>query len=353
MMAIFAMGCGGHAMMPVEAVPFFQTKLLEDLGAVASGGHLYLVTVEHTYDMVEGSADPTEKAEWRVWAPGSQEGRFSEVSHSKAAFPVVKSVAMTEREGGLTAVATINRSSAAALFRSAGKLPQIAAFGPALSLNLEAEEEAKIQLKTSELWSTPDLPPPGWMFHPSVTASANGVAIAMNTADGHAIGWIAAGSEVHRVGFVAGALNPVLFSLAGGNLLFYRKMPEDWPMYFHDTRYSGKYGPVALPLAMAALDAKGNVAAVDGAGAVFDFAATSPDGKRIAIAAIAGSRSAPELRLLERRDLNSAFSVRRVFPIRAIPYRVAIAATNTNILVGLAFKNNAGFDLEGLTASFE
>ena len=67
-------------MTPVEVAPFLQTKLLEDLGAVANGGQLYLLTVEHTYEMVNGSAEPAEKTEWRVWAPATEGGRFSQAS---------------------------------------------------------------------------------------------------------------------------------------------------------------------------------------------------------------------------------------------------------------------------------
>jgi len=260
---------------------------------------------------------------------------------------------MTAREGALTAVAAINRSTPAALFQSEGKLPEIGVFRKGLPLRLEAEDLAQIQLKTSELWSTSGLSARMWMFYPSVAAGANGVAIATNTADGHAIGWIVAGSEVRRTVFLAGALNPTVLNVAAGNRIFYRKMPADWSVYFHNTRYSGQYGPIPLPLMMAALDAHEDPKTVDGLGAVFDFAAASPDGKRIAIAAIVGSRSAPELRLFELRDLNSPLVLRRIVPIRAIPYRVAIAATNDNVLAGLAFKNNAGFDLEGFNASLE
>jgi hypothetical protein len=349
----FAMTWGGDAMAPVDAVPFFQTKLLEDLGAVASGGSLYLVTVEHTYEMVDGAAEPTEKAEWRVWASAPDGDRFREASNGTAAFPVATSVVMTERGGALTALALTNRSSPAALFRAEGKLPRIGAFGDAIPLRLEPGDAARIQLKPPERWNTRDLPPDAWLFHPSLIAGANGAAVAMNTADGHAVALIVAESEVRRVAFVAGALNPVLLNLPGGNHLLYRKMPPEWPMYYHDTRYSGKYGPVALPLMMAALDANGSAEPVDAAGLVFDFAAASPDGKRIALALIAGSRAAPELRIFERRDLKSAFVPRRTVPIRSIPYRLAIAATNANILIGLAFKNNAGFDLQGLTATLE
>ena len=301
-------------MTPVEVAPFLQTKLLEDLGAVANGGQLYLLTVEHTYEMVNGSAEPAEKTEWRVWAPATAGGRFSQASQGTAVFPVATSVAMVAWEGALTAVALMNRASPAALFRSEGRLPAIGPFGKAVPLSLDPAEADRIHLKTLELWSTADLPAPEWLFHPSVTAGAKGTAIAMNTADGHAVGWVVAGSEVRRVAWVAGALNPVLLSLAGGNRLFYRKMPANWPMYFHDTRYSGQYGPVALPLMMAAVDANGAAAPVNGIGAVFDFAATSPDGKQIAIAAIVGSPSAPELRLFEQRDLNSALVLRRVIP---------------------------------------
>ncbi len=355
-------------MTPVAAVPFYQTKTLEDVAAVAVGASGYLVTVERTFEMVpETAPGPTEKSGLRFWAPEREEGRFREASRDSAILPVARSIAMAFQRGGLMVVALTNQSWAACLLRAdAPNLPKIAGFGQPVPLALKASEAEQVHLSPAATWSTQTLAPEGWLFHPSITPlpGSNDVAIAMNTADGHAVAWISDGTQIPaRAAFLPGALNPVFLRRSGKNYLLYRPMPPDWPVYFHDLRYSGQYGPVALPLVMAELDATGAIAqAIDlskdaaanrPVGAIFDFAAKSGPGNRLALAVIAGSKSTPELRVYMSADPGAALRLLRSAHLRAVPYRLTMASTEKQILLGLAYKGKVAYEVEGLTVAWD
>jgi len=326
------------------------------------------VTVEHTYERgPETAAGPSEKSALRLWAPEGEEGRFHEASRESAVLPPAQSLVMAHQKGRLIALALLNQSLPACLLQAdAANLPKIAGFGAPAPLALDQAEAAQVHLSIAEIWNTRTLAPQKWLFHPSVTPipGTGDVAIAMNTADGHAVAWISDGMQKSaRAAFLPGALNPILVRRGGKNYLLYREMPPGWNMYFHDLRYSTHYGPLALPLMMAELDAAGAAAQkIDlskqtagdlAVGSVFDFAAAPAEGNRMALAVIAGSTSAPELCVYVTGESGGALRLLRSAPLRAVPYRLTMAATDKQILLGLAYKSSAGYDLEGLTAGLQ
>jgi hypothetical protein len=351
-------------MTPVAAVAFYQTKMLEDLAAVASDGGGYLVTVDHTYEMVQPAEPITEKADWRFWAPG-KDGLFHEVSRMPVSTPSATSVVMTVQDGRLIALAQVGEPQPAWLLPSAMRLgnpPQFAGFGQAVAVRLNPAEAAQVHVADARIWNTRLLPPHEWLFHPSLTslAGTHEVAIALNAADGRAAVWLWDGAQKssHTVAFVPAALNPVYLRRGNKNYLLYRKMPADWSVFYHDARYSGSLGPVALPLAMAELDDAGAPARTadlskDAAvGEVFDFAADIVAGNRLVLAAVTGSKAEPELRVYVSGEAGAP-RLRQSLPIRAAPFRLTMTAAGGRILVGLAYKVTGGFVLEGLALGLE
>jgi hypothetical protein len=349
-------------MTPLAAVPFYQSKMLEDIGAVTAGGNAYLVTVDHTYQMAPESPEgPSETTVWRFWAPDKQEGHFHEAAHENVVFPVAVSIVMTARNDRLTAIALENRSKPAVLLTAEAALPKIGSFRSPVPIAIDSREVGTIQLPPRETWSTAGIQPEEWLFHPSIAAlpGAGEVAIAMNTADGRALAWTSNAQKLNRAALAPAALRPVMFQRDGKNRLLYLRMPPNWSVFYRDPRNSSEFAPEALPLVMADLDASGAVAhatdlsAERGIGPVYDFAAATPDGKRLVLAAIVGPWATPELRIYVSADSAAPPRLLHSQPVRGAPFRLAMTTGGERIVIGLAYLARDGFDVEGVTAALK
>jgi len=340
-------------------VAFYQTRSLEDVAAIAAGGGGYLITVEHTRELAASALDvPSEKTVWRFWKPNGEGAGFREASHGSVILPVSLAVVMTLGNRRLTAAALGNRPVPGYLLSWNAKdadPPQLEeTIASHAVLALDPGEAAKVHLRPRDDWSTLALPASEWLFHPSLASlpGGAGVAFAADTADGRAVVWISEGTGAPRmVASVPAALNPVVARVAGKRCLLYRRMPADWSVYRHDPRHSGSFGPIALPLAMTDLEPGAGAHPIDlskdhGLGGVFDFAAAG-DGDRLVLAAIGGTEAAPVLRVSVGSIAAGAPVLKYSAALHGVPERVTLAVTDAGALIGLAYKNERGFDLEG------
>ncbi len=349
-------------MTTVGPVTFYQAGLLEDLGAIVAGGSGYLVSIEHTREVVPSALEaPAEKTTWRFWQPEREGAGFRQAAQSTVVLPVAAAVAMAVQKNRLFAVALVNEPRPAYLLSwelKGGAPPQPGESSSRTApLELERQEAAQVRIDPRQDWNTRRLPSTRWLFHPSLASlrDGSGVAIAMNTADGRAVVWSSDGSDKpkRRLAWVPGALNPVLVHLGGKNRLYYRRMPGEWPVFYHDERYSGQYGPVALPLCAAELDAGGGIAHTadlskdKGVGNVFAFAVDSTGGDRLALAAITGTAEKPELRVYVE-GAAGALRLRHTAALRQVPFRLTMAVAGDHALIGLAQEGEHGYELEGL-----
>jgi hypothetical protein len=349
---------GDKTMTTALPVAFYRTETLEDLAAVASGGG-YLITVEHTRELAETAlAVPCEKTMWRFWKPGGEGAGFHEAWHGGVVLPMSSSVVMTLQHDRLMAATLENEPVPGFLLSWEMKKGDPPRMGETIAshaaIELDRREAAEVYLKPQDEWNTRMLPGSEWLFHPSLASLPGGaqVAFAADTADGRAVVWIADGAGAPKtLASVPGALNPVVVRISGKDRLLYRRMPADWPVFNHDLRYSGKYGPIALPLAMAELEPGGAAHATDlskdhGVGNVFDFAA-AVDGSRLVLAAIGGARQAPELRIYLSSGADGAPELKYSAALRSVPYRLTMAVTDPGALIGLAYTTQNGFELDG------
>jgi hypothetical protein len=340
-------------------VAFYRTETLEDLAAVAAAGSGYLITVEHTRELAESALGvPSEKTMWRFWKPGGEGAGFREAWHGGVVLPMSSSVVMTLQHDRLLAAVIENEPVPGFLLSwemKAGDPPRLgAAFASHAAIELGSREAAEVHLKPQDEWNTRMLPSSEWLFHPSLASLPGGaqVAFAADTADGRAVVWIADGAGAPKtLASVPGALNPVVVRISGKDRLLYRRMPADWPVFNHDLRYSGKYGPIALPLAIAELEPGGAAHAADlskdhGVGNVFDFAA-AVDGDRLVLAAVTGTKAAPELRVYVGGGADGAPALKYSAALRSVPYRLTMAVTDSGALIGLAYTTQNGFELDG------
>jgi hypothetical protein len=222
-------------------------------------------------------------------------------------------------------------------------------------LALDGERVAQVDISPRHQWSARFMAPERWLFHVSVAGLPGGrqVAIAANSADGHAAVWISeAAGKPRMAAFVPGALNPLFVRSGATDRLLFRRMPAEWSVYFHDPRYSGRYDPAALPLTAAELGSSGrvssqrNLSQEENLGDVFAFAAAR-DGDGLVLAVVAGTKESPELRVY-RGDPGNRLELLRRVRIPAVPFRLTVAAGGDAALVGLAFIAGGGAELEGL-----
>jgi hypothetical protein len=341
-------------------VAFYRTESLEDVAAIATGDSGYLVTVEHTRELAAPALTvPSERTIWRFWKPDREGTSFHEASHRTVILPLSTSVVMTLENNRLIALAHVNEPKPAFLLAwdtRAGDAPHLGESATShLTIELDRLEAAKVQIPLKYSWNTRTLPESRWLFHPSLASLPGGaqVALAMNTADGRAVVWTSDGVDKPKpLAFLPGALNPVLIRVSGKDRLLYRRMPADWSVYYHDLRYSGQYGPIALPLAMAELDSDGGIAHSNdlsqgqGVGNVFDFVAANA-GTRLVLAVVSGTKEAPELRVYVGDPTGGTLHLLRTARVRGVPYRLTMAVAGGGALIGLAYTTERGSELEG------
>jgi hypothetical protein len=208
-------------------------------------------------------------------------------------------------------------------------------------------------------WSTASLPCSQWLFYPAMTMvpGATRACIALNTADAHAVVWESddAGKPAKVTAFLPDMLEPSWQRTGGRTLLFFRQSPPGWSVFFHDTRNSGQYGPMALPLAVCELNAEGkagttlDLSKTTGLGDVFAFHVCGDEHKMLALAVVAGSKAAPTLNVLLSEDEGRSFQAKFNAPLRQMPRRLRIARSKTGFAIGAVFQGAGGYQAECMT----
>ena len=192
-----------------------------------------------------------------------------------------------------------------------------AGFPGAMPIRLTSATRASVRIAPRHNWSSATLSTRDWLFHPSVTSlgSGQGFALSATTADGRAVVWRWDGrGDPQPMGHpLDAALDPVLLRQSGADRLLFCVKPADWAVYFHDTRYSGQYGPMALPLYMRANGASSNLGPALGVEGVFSFAAAPDGGGGSTLALVAGSKTAPALHVYAERSGNWVRLLRLAF----------------------------------------
>ena len=351
-----------RSMTSTEPVPFYTMAQFVDLAAISTGATGYLVTVEHTFDVVQASFSPAENTTWRFWSFDPDLRQFREASRKTVAMPVAMALAMKLRAGELVVLAQDNNTQPAWLLSWPFPGLDQALAGPASvqPVQLDRKSAALVRVDPHDDWSTGELPSSRWLFGPSLTTAGPGALLfaAMNSAAGQGAVWTLGGKDkpTQRT-FTAGALNPAVVQSAGTMFLLYRTKPAAWPMFFHDIRHSGQFGPVALPLAMAELDSGGALGrAVDlsqdpALGKVFDFAVTdAPDGRSL-LAVIAGSLAQPELRMYAIEQGRLRFQKRHL--LAHVPHRVTLAIAGPDVVTGLAYCGPSRCEVQGMVTAWK
>lgn len=233
-----------------------------------------------------------------------------------------------------------------------------------LPLDLTQEEQQHIQIDPKNLWSSKGLPPSEWFFNPNLTLIGKGKVIAaMNTADAHAVvrklDTASGNTLMHEEPwlFLPDTLEPMVVSSGSKLLLFYRKPTPNWSVFFRAERYSGPDESIALPLILAELDQQGNVLQTRNlskdlnVGDIFSFV-VSANSNRLMLGIVNGSPANPVLRLYFSTDLGSTFRDSGTTPLAAVPYRLSAVAGKVAALVGIAYQQSPGFQIQGLYLSY-
>jgi hypothetical protein len=355
----------GRIMTTNKPIAFYQSELLEDVAAITVGDVGYLVTVEHTFDVIETSNNlPLEKSNWRFWqfVQNADFAGFHEESKSIVDFPIATSVSMALIENRLLVLAEVNQGEPMLLlsWKVASTPPLLNGLQPKTTpvrLNHEQAEQVRIQPKDD--WSTSGLKSSRWLFHPSLTRTQDGLALSMNTANGRAVIWrmdgdLGGDGNVKPFASIPQALNPVLTQISKNLYLVYRQMPDNWSVFFHDTRYSAQFGPVALPLILAKMEDSGTIAEPFHPAKnqvlqdVFDFVVSNGEKGRVALAAIVGSKEKLELRIFAIEGPDVTLRLLHSVPIHEVPYRLTMAVLSDGLLLGLAQTQRPGHEVSGL-----
>ena len=340
-----------------------ESDMLADVEALTYNAMNRLVVVEHTYTPVASVAHVVaEQTRWSAWRCDSRSGRFEKAQDSTLALPVASALAVGLAGGHLLVLGEVNQSTPGSLLRVAlrddSPLPRPEESATSRTVHLPPAEADRVRLGPEETWSVTTLPCPEWLFNPSLLAepTSGDPYLAFNTADAQCL-VLRARSEPNAFGVVAflpGYLEPSVQELNGRVLLFGRRPPLPWSVFFHSVRYSGQYGPTALPLWCAELEATGgdassrNLTQVCEIGEVFLYAVASDGQKALALATVGGSKTEPKLRLHVARDAVEHLTAVGETTLPAIPRRLTVAVSPSRVMVGLTIQGTETYEVHAM-----
>ncbi len=352
-------GNRGDSMNSLRLTRFHTAKTFLDLTSVANSDGVRFLTVEHLYQSSNPWRDtPTEKTTWRFWDCPEPGKPFRQASENVVSLPGASALSAALAGGSLALLLETNREHAAYLgiwkIADPKRLGVLEESVSSLPLDLDEATGSQVQIDLRDEWSTAQLRPVRWLFNPSMAALSNEYVIAMNTADARAVLWESKGTTSAKrvLAFLPEALDPMV--VAGGSkiLLFYRKPTPRWSVYFHNARFSGSYGPVALPLMLVELDKEGhmlrsvNLSEQRGLGGVFAFSVSAAQGGFL-LTTISGLKEKPKLQLYSSGDLGQTLQVSGSADLPDVPYRLSIAANESRGVVGVVYKQAEGYQVEG------
>lgn len=356
---------GGSMSNSLKRTTLHTSKTLLGLASARKDEKPYLISVEHLYEASKALPNvPTEKTLWRFWNCNQQDGIFHQSPESVLGIPGASALGAAFARDSLIGFVENNQEHAAfvlswkAANSQAKGLPETSS--DALALDLSPEMTQQVQLDVRQEWSAIHLQSSQWLFNPSLAVLPdNTLVAAMNTADAHAVVWKLRALEAptEALAFLPDILEPVPTNLGPTLALFYRIPTPNWSVYFHAARYSGAYGPVALPLAMLELDQRGkvlrrvNLSQEQKLGEVFSFAAAS-DQNRLALVIVSGSKEMPVLHVYFSPDLGKTFHEAGASALSAVPSQLSLGFGETGAVIGVAYKEAPAYRIEGFCVPY-
>ena len=347
-----------------HAIELFSSGALADVAAVGHGGGTYVIGVDHTYQRVTGgSPHPMEKTLWRTSireaAGGDAAAAFRKLPDATVSLANPQSLAMAISKDSLAVIVQANNVTSAWLYVwdiGPKRFPDAVLAGPptlTIPLQLDVDQGSVVEIPSRDDWSSPFLPPSLWLFHPrlSVAPDTGHLLAAFNTADARAIvfeyarGGNAAAATAKSIAYVPQSLEPAVARSGGNTLLFFRKPTPKWSVHFHDVKLSGTFGPVALPLEVASLEAGaiGPARPVGVVGEVFVYSILQGAGGRITLAAVGGSTQKPELKVLVSENWGGPFQLRKTVALSRVPFRISMVDDGAaGIFFALGMKGDGG-----------
>jgi hypothetical protein len=222
-------------------------------------------------------------------------------------------------------------------------------------INLSIESATGISIPSSDAWSTPFLPMEQCLFNPQIAIGSNReTVITANAVDASARIFLADPDITEKLK-IDHCIEPCFLSAGGKKMVFFRKCPADWAVYYNqpETRMAAEL----LPLTECTLNddytvedtlnlSKGWVT-----GGSFAFDVCSTKDNAIVLATVSGLLDKPLLQILRSPDAGTKWKAYPSIALEEVPYRIKIGATKSRILVACVFKKHDGFHV--MAAEFD
>lgn len=327
-----------------------------DISCISSGVMNYLIVLERRPSNEGGTRDSSAgftliSTQWHIWYFDQQTEQFRKSSVDTVSLPgfiTLDLISHSERSYGLI---TGNLRAPAILvgLTQIGKETLQISQRPGWieQFHLEVSQIERVHIPPNGFWSTPmpGLSCEEHLFNPNIffQPSNNSIWVCMNTADGGAILWEY--NLDHKLwveeAYWEAAIEPVYQELLGHRFIACRRPPSSWPVFFTSPP---RFKPTLLPLILSELESETSLQRSErmielgDIGEVFSFDFASDGERQLGLAVVSRLRDQPILTLLISEDLGKKWDKKYTIPLQDSPYRMGLALSEQEALVGLVFK---------------
>lgn len=222
-------------------------------------------------------------------------------------------------------------------------------------INLSMESSSRITISPSGAWSTPFLPMAQCLFNPQINMCNNSETIIIANAVDASARIFLAGTEIKEKSKIDRCFEPCFISIAGKKMVFARKCPKDWAVFYNqpETRMAPEL------LSLTAYNIKDDYTVDDTVnlskgwitGGSFAFDVCSTKDNMIVLATVSGLLKKPYLQIFLSPDAGVKWKEYPPIDLEEIPHRVKVTATGKRILTACTFKRHDGYHV--MAAEFD
>lgn len=311
-----------------------------DICAISQHDTPHLLIVERTDQVKESLV----KTIWHDYIYSTENDKWKNTRSRSFYLPQCDRIFSVVRDNMIVSIAKSNIENALYLLKSEnGEKCLITA------VNLSTDSWTQIEIPPTAAWSTPFLPMEQCLFNPHIHLCNKETIITANAADASARIFLVNDPAFKEVCKIDRCFEPCLVHVAGKKIVFGRKCPEDWAVFFNqpETRMAPELLPLKVYILRNDYTVGDTIQLSKGwiTGGTFAFDVCSTNDNKVVLATVSGLLKKPVLQILLSPDAGIKWKEYPEITLEEVPYRLKVIATSSRILVACTFKRYDGYHI--------